>query len=74
MLSCSAETAMPEDVCFSDRNPPRSTEKVSIEQGLWGDIWFWKGNFMPVSRGQICRVKRTVYIYELTTLAEVDQV
>lgn len=29
---------------------------------------------MPVGRGDICQVQRTVYIYELTTMEDVDQI
>lgn len=73
LLSCSEN---PEIIphCFSGSNPPRNSHKVTIDQGLWGDIWFWSGNFMPVNRGEICQVKRTLFVYELTTLDEVDQV
>ena len=56
----------PESICFSEDYPPRNSEKVTINQGLWGDVWFWKGDFMPVGFGTICQVKRTIYIYDLT--------
>lgn len=72
-LSCSTETSV-ENTCYSRMDPPRNTSKVSIDQGIWGDVWFWKGNFMPVSRGEICTVQRRVYIYELTTREDVEQV
>ncbi|WP_163515253.1 hypothetical protein [Gelidibacter japonicus] len=29
---------------------------------------------MPVSRGEICQVKREVYVYELTTRSEAEQI
>lgn len=29
---------------------------------------------MPVERGEICQVKRTVYIYELTSREDVEQI
>lgn len=72
-ISCSTESNL-KNSCYSQQDPPRNTAKVSIEQGIWGDIWFWKGNFMPVGRGDICQVQRSVYIYELTTMEEVDQI
>lgn len=72
-LSCSTEANLKNN-CYSSQDPPRSSAEVSIDQGIWGDIWFWKGNFMPVSRGQICQVQRTVYIYELTTREDVVQI
>ena len=71
--SCSTEASL-KNYCYSTQDPPRNTSRVSIEQGIWGDIWFWKGNFMPVGRGDICLVQRMVYIYELTTREDVDQV
>jgi len=54
--------------------PSISEEKVSISQGLWGDVWFWRGNFQPVNFGEICPVKRKIFIYELTTLDDVEQI
>lgn len=72
-LSCSTE-AHHVNSCYSKQDPPRNTAKVSIEQGIWGDIWFWKGNFMPVGRGDICQVQRRVYIFEPTTRENVEQV
>ncbi|QED36678.1 hypothetical protein FK178_02645 [Antarcticibacterium arcticum] len=72
-ISCSVDSK-PESNCYSQTNPPRNNQKVSIEQGLWGDVWFWSGDFMPVGRGTICQVKREVYVYELTTNADVEQI
>lgn len=72
-LSCSKETE-PESNCYSETDPPRNSHKVTIKQGVWGDVWFWSGNFMPEGRGEICQVKRKVYVYELTTLNEVEQI
>lgn len=72
-LSCSTEAQL-ENSCYSKEDPPRNTAKVNIEQGIWGDIWFWKGDFMPVGRGTICQVQRKVYIFEPTTREGADQV
>jgi hypothetical protein len=58
-------------VCYNEDYPPRNIEKVTIDQGLWGDVWFWKGDFKPVNFGTICQVQRTIYIYELTELKDV---
>lgn len=81
LLSCDKDDSVLSEVhlktnsCYSEQDPPRNTAKVSIEQGIWGDIWLWKGDFMPtIGRGIICQVKRTVYIYELTTMDDVDQI
>lgn len=70
MLSCTKEPA-PESRCYSEDYPPRNNEKVTIDQGLWGDVWFWKGDFMPVGFGTICQAQRTIYIYELTDMNDV---
>lgn len=72
-LSCTKDDK-PECYCYKRSYPPRNDEKVTINQGLWGDVWFWKGNFMPMSRGEICQVKRTIYIFELTTRSDVEAV
>ena len=65
-----------EDNCYSGSNdPPRNSEKVTIPQGLWGDVWYWKGDFMPGnSTGEICQVERKILVYELTTMNDVEQV
>jgi hypothetical protein len=60
--------------CYNKTDPPRNHYKVSITQGLWGDVWFWSGDFMPFGRGEICQVKRTILIFELTGLNEVEQI
>lgn len=73
LISCD-DAPEPKLSCYSESDPPRNTEKVTIEQGIWGDIWFWSGDFMPIGRGEICQVVRKVLIYELTTIEEVDKV
>lgn len=72
-LSCSKDSE-PESKCYSETDPPRNSHKVTIKQGVWGDVWFWSGNFMPVGRGEICQVKRMVYVYELTTISDVEKI
>jgi hypothetical protein len=67
LLSCNKEPE-PESICYSEYYPPRSNEKVTIDQGLWGDVWFWEGDFMPDKFGTICQVKREIYIFELTMM------
>ena len=49
------------------------SEKVTISQGIWGDIRYWTGDFMPKvsstqdpcssSSGRIYNVKREVFIF-----------
>jgi len=72
-LSCAKESE-PLSSCYTDGNPPRNNEKVTINQGVWGDVWFWEGNFMPMSRGKICQVQRMIYIFELTKMSEVEAI
>lgn len=64
----------PDSNCYGLSDPPRNSQKVTIDHGLWGDIWFWSGNFMPVGRGKICQVKREVLIYGPTTYNDVERV
>jgi hypothetical protein len=47
---------------------------VTIQQGIWGNVWFWEGDFMPPGWGTITPVSRTVYAYELTSGEQVEQV
>jgi len=72
VLSCTNESK-PETNCYNDTDPPRNSHKETIEQGVWGDVWFWSGDFMPIGRGEICQVKRKVLVYELTTFNDVEQ-
>ena len=47
-----------------------------MEQGLFGTVEFWSGDFMPVvdpdeSRGSVEPVERTLYVFEGATFDEV---
>lgn len=54
-------------------NPPNNRDKVTISQGVWGNVWFWNGNFMPGSAsGTITPVMREIYIYKATPFTEVE--
>jgi hypothetical protein len=47
--------------------PPDNHEQVTIAQGVWGNVWFWEGNFMPgSSTGTITPVIREIFVYEAT--------
>jgi len=50
--------------------PPDNQHKITISQGVWGNVWFLEGNFMPTtdnsSNGKITAVEREIYIYEAT--------
>lgn len=50
--------------------------KVNISQGVWGTVSFTEGNCMPMVGGspdcKTCPVKRTVRIYEYTTMSQAN--
>jgi hypothetical protein len=54
--------------------PPDTRSQATIQQGVWGNVWFWEGDFMPPVWGTITPVSRTVYAYELTSYDQVKQV
>jgi hypothetical protein len=72
IYSCSG--IIDSDHSTKDRYPPDNSWKVSISQGAWGNVWFWEGDFMPVGWGDITPVVRLVYVYELTSLSQVEQI
>ena len=55
------------------RFPPDTRAQVTIDQGVWGNVWFWEGDFMPVGWGKITPVRRTVYAFEPTTYDQVER-
>lgn len=54
----------------SPKPPSDNSEKVTIKQGVWGNVEFWDGNFMPTtdysSDGTVTPVVRDIYVYEAT--------
>ena len=55
--------------------PPKNEDEVTISQGVWGNVWFWEGNFMPVidpTQAKITPVIRDISIYEATTNSMVE--
>jgi hypothetical protein len=53
--------------------PPRNGDRVTIEQGVWGDVWFWEGNFMPpCPTGTVTAVARELRVHALTEVGEVE--
>lgn len=55
--------------------PPSNAGKVTITQGIWGDVWFWQGDFMPsCATGTVTAVVREMRIHELTGWGQVDHV
>lgn len=52
--------------------PDRNDDQVTIDQGVWGDVWFWQGDFMPgTPTGTVTPVSREIVIFEPTTLNDV---
>jgi len=49
-----------------EKYPPENRELVTITQGIWGNTWFWEGDFQPFGWGNITPVSRTIYFYQLT--------
>lgn len=69
--------------CITDFNdignspiPIRNGDRVSISQGIWGDVWFLEGNFMPGggAKGSIKTVRREIRIHEKTPLEDVVKI
>jgi hypothetical protein len=52
--------------------PSRNEAKVSITQGIWGDIWFWAGDFQPFCiSGTVTAVSRELVVHALTAIDSV---
>ena len=53
--------------------PPKSSSLVTIDQGIWGDVWFWEGDFFPpCPSGSVRGVSRQLIIHELTSIEDVE--
>ena len=51
--------------------PPDQSRRVTISQGVWGNVWLWQGDFMPANpSGTITPVRRSVYVHELTARSQ----
>lgn len=60
--------------CFESIQPKRNTDLVSIKQGIWGDIWYWEGDFMPFCpSGTISPIQKTIYVFEAANRLEVER-
>ncbi len=54
--------------------PPDTSGQITITQGVWGNVWFWSGNFMPVHpTGTITPVRRRIFVYEATHWDSADR-
>lgn len=55
--------------------PPDTSDQITITQGVWGNVWFWEGDFMPGEpTGTITPVVREIYVHTLTPIDSVHQV
>ncbi len=60
--------------------PPTGTDTIpTIQQGVYGRVYFWEGDFMPVvppapPRGTITPVQRTLVVHTPTRFDSVEQV
>ena len=55
------------DNCPDNKVPLDTRDQVTIKQGVWGNVWFWEGNFQPVCpTGKITPVIREIYIHKGT--------
>ena len=56
--------------------PPDNHQLVTIKQGIWGNVWLWRGDFMPgpggSKRGKVTAVRREVRIYAPTTMKDLE--
>ena len=48
--------------------PKLQADRVTVEQGVWGQVNFWQGNFMPggCTSGTITAVRRQLFVYPPT--------
>ncbi len=63
------------DDCRGNKRPLKNEASVTIAQGLWGDVWFWDGDFMPICpQGIVRAVSREIVIFERATQADVTSI
>ena len=73
IISCQLLTDNNESECPGNKRPMTNESSVTIGQGIWGDIWFWEGDFMPVCpQGNVAPVEREIRIHTLTHKDQVD--
>jgi hypothetical protein len=62
LMSCTQLGIAPGD-------PHDTSDQVTIAQGIWGNVWFWEGDFMPTwppHAGSVTAVERDVWVFEAT--------
>jgi hypothetical protein len=57
--------------------PADNHQRVTIKQGIWGNVWLWKGDFMPgpgggANRGTVTPVRREVRIYAPASMKDLE--
>ena len=68
ILNCDSST----DNCPRIEYPPDTYQQITISQGIWGNVWFWEGDFQPICiQGKITPVAREVCIYKGTPIDSV---
>lgn len=63
-------------------NPNLPIPAITITTGVWGNVWYWEGDFMPIvidtlsttpaSRGKITPVVREIQIHRVTTVTDMN--
>jgi hypothetical protein len=56
----------------ADRYPPDNHNLVTINHGLYGNVWYWSGAFQGLNWGTISPVSRTLYFYDITPVDSCD--
>jgi hypothetical protein len=77
ILGCSTSDreSRPSQYECPDILPPTNERKVTITQGIWGDVWFWQGVFnygICASTGTVTPVARELRIHEFTRTDQLD--
>jgi hypothetical protein len=73
-VSCDKDALGPAEMdCSSSSNEDR----VRIDQGVWGEVMFWEGDFMPMhypdeASGDVSPVARRIFIHEATRSDQVQ--
>ena len=63
----------PVNDCEGISYPENTDDQVTISQGVWGNVWFWQGDFQPICpHGKVFPVEREIHIYEATPADSVE--
>lgn len=74
ILGSGRRTSLPAPTDLDVETPPEDEDVVTIDQGIWGYVRFWDGDFIPPlpHEGTITGVSREMHIYELTSADDVE--